>query len=98
MITAAGWGLFFFRPAWFPVAITAAGHGWDDQFSRTLWIAGLIFAAVQIALVLVILIRKRPPEKRDRAWPEYLWTGATAALFLYLAVSGSRGWASVPTI
>lgn len=99
LVTAAGWGMFFLKPAWFPLAITAAGVDWDNQFSRTLWITGAIFTASQLGLVWVIVRKKRArtePEKPEATWLEYLWTGATAVLFLSLAVAGSRGWASIP--
>ncbi|MCU1329375.1 MAG: cytochrome c oxidase, subunit, partial [Bryobacterales bacterium] len=94
--TCAGWGLFMLRPAWFPLAITAAGLDWDRQFSRTLWITGAIFTAAQLALVWVLVRGRRARSaKRDAGWLEYIWTGATAVLFLSLAFTGSRGWATV---
>lgn len=100
LITAAGWGLFWVRPAWFPVAITTAGLAWDTQFTRTLWITGTIFTLAQLALVWVLVKRRRPThaptDKPESTWPEYLWTATTALLFLSLAVAGSRGWAVIP--
>ncbi len=99
LVTVAGWGLFFLKPAWFPLAITAAGVDWDNQFTRTLWITGAIFTAAQLALVWVIVRRRKAvtgPAKPEAGWLEYVWTAATAILFLSLAFTGSRSWASIP--
>jgi hypothetical protein len=42
-IALAGCLLFGFKPAWFPLAITAQAIGCDRQFTWTLWITGIIF-------------------------------------------------------
>lgn len=98
LTTAAGWALFLFRPAWFPLAISVAGHDWDQQFMRTLWITGVIFTAAQLALAWALLRRRKAASgvpRPEPGWMEFVWTGATAVLFLAMAATGSRGWASV---
>lgn len=99
LVTASGWALFLIRPAWFPLAISSAGLDWDQQFMRTLWISGVIFTAAQTALAWAILRRRKAGvsvQRPEPGWMEFAWTGATAVLFLAMAVTGSRGWASVP--
>jgi cytochrome c oxidase subunit 2 len=100
LVAASGWGLFFFRPAWFPLAISSAGLAWDQQFGWTMWIAGIIFTAAQLGLAWALLRKRRTPDsgagKPEPAWLEYTWTGATAVLFLALAAAGSRTWAKMP--
>jgi cytochrome c oxidase subunit 2 len=100
VVTCATWALFFVRPAWFPVPISLAGLEWDRQFAVTLWVTGAIFTAAQLALVWVVIRKKRPggTGKREANWPEIVWTTATAALFLSLAFAGSRGWATVAKV
>jgi cytochrome c oxidase subunit II len=99
LVTVAGCLLFYFQPAWFPLAITADAVAYDRQFTWTLWICGIIFVAAQLLLAFTIL-RGR---KRQAARPshghrglELTWITATAALFITLSVLGSRGWARVP--
>ena len=100
LIVTAGVLLFFFQPAWFPVAITLDAIQWDRQFQWTLWISGIIFVGVQVLLAWTILRGRRKPSEapaeRSHGALEWTWTGATAALFLTLAIFGSRGWAKVP--
>src|SRR5262249_46820353 len=44
--------------------------------------------------------RRREPvagaEGEDKRWLDAVWTAATAALFLAMALAGSRGWARMP--
>jgi len=99
VITLAGCTLFAVRPAWFPLPISAEALLYDRQFSRTLWITGIIFVAVQLLLAWTVLRRRRPAPEVSTASHRGLeagWTIATAALFLTLAALGSRGWAKVP--
>ncbi len=96
LLTVAGCGLFFLKPVWFPLPITAEALAYDRQFGWTLWIAGLIFIAVQLLLAWTVLRGRRQSRWRESRWLEPAWTVATAVLFLTLAVVGSRGWAKVP--
>ena len=98
LLTIAACGLFAFKPLWFPLPITAEAAGYDRQFGRTLWIAGIIFVVVQLLLAWTILRGRRQAAafSVNRRWLEIGWTVAAAALFLSLAVAGSRGWAKVP--
>jgi cytochrome c oxidase subunit 2 len=97
LITLAGCGLFFFRPVWFPLPITPEALVFDRQFGWTLRIAGAIFIAVQVLLAWSIVrgMRRSSTQATHGAnrWVEIGWTAATAALFLTLALTGSRGWA-----
>jgi cytochrome c oxidase subunit II len=99
LLALAGSLLFAFKPVWFPLAITADALAYDRQFTWTLWIAGVIFIAAQIALAAVIFRGRN----RSAASPvhgnrrlEWTWLTATAALFIALSVLGSRGWAKIP--
>jgi cytochrome c oxidase subunit 2 len=99
LLTLAGCLLFAFKPAWFPLAITAEAIAYDRQFAWTLWITGIIFIAAQVLLAWTILRgRKRQlasPGNGNRGL-EFMWLTATSALFITLSVLGSRGWAKVP--
>jgi cytochrome c oxidase subunit 2 len=99
LVALAGCALFAFRPAWFPLAITAEAIAWDRQFGWTLWITGIIFLSAQILLAWTILRGTGNPIASLRGGHRGLeigWTVTTAALFLTLAALGSRGWARVP--
>lgn len=100
-LAIAGCILFVVKPVWFPVAITAEAVRNDHQFTSTLWIAGLIFVAVQVLLAWTILRgRKRamPSSATGHTGLELTWLGVTAALFLTLASLGSSGWAKTATV
>jgi len=97
LLTVGGWGIFFLRPAWFPVSITSDATAWDHQFGTTLWVCAAIFTAAQLLLAWVVIRRKRSTGKSEPKWPEYVWTGVTAILFFALAIGGSRGWAKIRT-
>ena len=102
LLTLAGCGLFVFRPVWFPLPITPEALAFDRQFGWTLFIAGIIFVSVQILLAWSLVRRRKAPADgepvaaRGHRWLETAWTAATAALFLTLSLTGSRGWAKVP--
>jgi cytochrome c oxidase subunit 2 len=99
VLTLAGCLLFAFKPAWFPVAITAEALAYDRQFTWTLWITGIIFVAAQILLAWTILRgRKRrvASSANGNGRLELTWLTITGALFITLSVLGSRGWAKVP--
>jgi cytochrome c oxidase subunit II len=98
-LTLAGCLLFAFKPAWFPLAITAEALAYDRQFAWTLWITGVIFVAAQILLAWTIVRgRKRPVASAANGNRplELTWLTATTALFITLSVLGSRGWAKIP--
>jgi cytochrome c oxidase subunit 2 len=97
LLTSAGCSLFFFKPAWFPLPISAHAVLWDHQFAVTLWITGFIFVAAQLLLAWTIVRRGKSSQVSGSRKLELLWTVATAVLFLALAVVGSRSWAKVST-
>lgn len=99
LLILAGCLLFAFKPAWFPLAITAEALAYDRQFTRTLWITGIIFVAAQVLLAWTILRgrKRRVASSANGNRPlEITWLTATAALFITLSVLGSRGWAKIP--
>jgi len=100
LVTLAGCLLFAFKPAWFPLAITAEALAYDRQFTWTLWITGIIFIAAQVLLAWTIVRgRKRrvtSPANGNRRL-ELTWLTVTGALFITLSVLGSRGWAKIPS-
>ena len=98
LLTAAACVLFAVKPVWFPVPITAEALAYDRQFGWTLWVAGVIFIAVQLALAWAIFRGRRRAVTAVAGGRRLEWTSgiATATLFLTLAVLGSRGWAKVP--
>jgi cytochrome c oxidase subunit II len=100
LLTLAGCLLFAFKPAWFPLAITAEALAYDRQFTWTLWITGIIFIAAQGLLAWTIVRgtkrRLASPANGNRRL-ELTWLTATGAVFITLSVLGSRGWAKIPS-
>jgi cytochrome c oxidase subunit 2 len=99
IVTLAGCLLFAFKPVWFPLAITAEALAYDRQFTWTLWITGAIFIAAQLLLAWTVMRgRKRVSASSGRGHKglEITWLTTTAALFISLAILGSRGWAKLP--
>lgn len=99
VLALAGCLLFAFKPAWFPLAITAEALAYDRQFKWTLWITGIIFVALQMGLAWTVLRGRRRAAASSACGNrrlEWTWLAATAALFITLSVLGSRGWARVP--
>jgi cytochrome c oxidase subunit 2 len=91
---------FVAKTWWFPPPISQHGIAYDDQFTRTLIVTGLIFFLAQVSLGYMI-VRYR---ERGRGVAKYshgnnplevLWTSATAILFIGLVVMSTRIWASV---
>jgi len=86
---------------WFPQAISRDANGFDVQFARTLVAAVIIFVAAQCALVAIVWRYRlrtrtvRPDRKGTTSRLEYIWTTATACLFLGLLFLGGHIWASV---
>ncbi|MEO8593352.1 MAG: cytochrome c oxidase subunit II [Candidatus Solibacter sp.] len=84
---------------WFPPPINAHGVAYDEQFSNTLIVTGIIFILAQFALGWVIF-RYRDDGKRatyshGNNRMEAIWTTATAVLFLGLVLMGTKIWAAV---
>jgi cytochrome c oxidase subunit 2 len=96
ILTIASCSVFAFHPAWFPLPISAEALLYDRQFTRTLWITGIIFIVLQVLLAWTVLRgRRRPGGGREPRFLEAAWLIATAVLFLTMAGLGSRGWAKV---
>jgi cytochrome c oxidase subunit 2 len=100
LLTLAGCLLFLFKPVWFPLPISPEAVAYDHQFTRTLWIAGIIFIAAQLLLAWTIFrARNRTTASKFSGSRklEVIWTAGTAVVFLAMAVAGSRGWAKTST-
>jgi cytochrome c oxidase subunit 2 len=84
--------LFAVPPAWFPAPISALASAYDAQFSRTLWLTGFAFLAVQLLLIYVALrYRKRggpAAQFTGNRWLDIIWTAITAILFFAVALMG----------
>ena len=82
-----------------PVSITFQGRLVDQQYHRTLYVAGAIFVFAQLGLAYAV------SRFRDRGHPahfirenyrlEILWTSVTIVLFIGLSILGRRAWADV---
>jgi cytochrome c oxidase subunit 2 len=80
-----------------PAPITAAAILVDQQYSRTLYVAGAVFVLAQLGLAFAVF------RFRDRGAParfsrgnvalEILWTSITLIVFVGLAVAGRKAWA-----
>jgi cytochrome c oxidase subunit II len=80
-----------------PAPITAAAVLVDQQYSRTLYVAGAVFVVAQLGLALAVF------RFRDRGAParfsrgnvglEILWISITLFVFVGLAVAGRKAWA-----
>ena len=84
---------------WFPPPINAHGIAYDQQFSATLAVTGIIFVIAQIALgVAIVKFRasgKRVEYSHGNNKLEALWTSAAAILFVGLVLMGTSIWAKV---
>lgn len=84
--------LFAAPPAWFPAPISSLATTFDAQFTRTLWLTGVGFLAVQLLLIYVIVrYRKRgttPATFSSNMRLELIWTTVTVALFFGIALLG----------
>lgn len=85
---------------WFPELISAHGKGVDDQFNLTFTVVGIIFFMAQAGLGYCAL-RYRASRRSQAVYShgnskmEAVWTIATAAVFIWLAILGQRVWAEV---
>src|SRR5258708_5850304 len=84
---------------WFPAAISAHGAAYDQQFSLTLMVTGVIFFIAQMALGWAIFRYRSNGRKVEFSHGnnklEALWTSAAAILFVGLVLAGTRIWAAV---
>ena len=80
-----------------PAPITVAAVLVDQQYTRTLYVAGAVFVLAQLGLAFAVF------RFRDRGAParfsrgsvplELLWTSVTLIVFVGLAVAGRKAWA-----
>jgi cytochrome c oxidase subunit II len=80
-----------------PAPITDAAVLVDEQYARTLYVAGAVFVLAQLGLAFSVF------RFRDRGAParfsrgsvplEILWTSITLIVFVGLAVAGRKAWA-----
>lgn len=80
-----------------PAPITSAAVLVDQQYARTLYVAGAVFVLAQLGLAFAVF------RFRDRGAParfsrgsvglEVLWTSITLFVFVSLAVAGREAWA-----
>ena len=84
---------------WFPAPISEHGIAYDQQFTITLVVTGVIFFLAQMALGWVIFKFKDDGKRANYSHGnnklEAIWTSATAVLFIGLVLFGTRIWASV---
>jgi cytochrome c oxidase subunit 2 len=84
---------------WFPPPISQHGQFYDQQFTLTLCVTGVIFFCAQMALgYAIIKFRDRGGTARyshGNNVLEVVWTSATAVLFIGLVLAGTRIWAAV---
>ena len=84
---------------WFPEAINAHGAVYDQQFTVTLIVTGIIFFLAQMALGWVIFRYRsnggQAIYSHGNNKLEVLWTSAAAVLFVGLVLMGARIWAGV---
>lgn len=84
---------------WFPPPINAHGQAYDQQFTITLAVTGVIFLVAQMALGYAIFrFRSRGQQAQythGNNKLEVFWTSAAAVLFVGLVLMGSRIWAGV---
>ena len=101
IITIASVAMFLTGHWWFPASITEHGPLVDHQFTITIIVCGIAFAAAQIGLGWVVW-KYRDSSAATRATYshgnnrlEVVWTVVTAIVFISLAVMGQRVWASL---
>jgi cytochrome c oxidase subunit 2 len=101
LITLGSVGMFVSKHWWFPESISEHGGAVDHQFTITILVVGISFAAAQIGLGWVVW-KYRDTSAATRATYshgnnrlEVIWTVVTAIVFISLAVMGQRVWASL---
>ncbi len=80
-----------------PPPITSTAVLVDEQYARTLYVAGIVFVLAQLGIALTVFRfrdRGRPARFfRGNVALEILWTVVTLAVFVGLAVAGRKAWA-----
>ena len=101
LITLGSVGMFVSKHWWFPESISEHGPLVDRQFTITIVVVGIAFAAAQIGLGWVVW-KYRDSAAATRATYshgnnrlEVVWTVVTAVIFISLAIMGQRVWASL---
>src|SRR5580692_7999353 len=99
VLTIAIYILFAGKFWWFPAPISAHGIAYDQQFTITLGVTGVIFFLAQMALGLAIIRFRASGKKVEFSHGnnklEVFWTSAAAILFVGLVLMGTRIWAAV---
>jgi cytochrome c oxidase subunit II len=101
LITILSLWMFLSHRWWFPEAITEHGPSVDSQFTITIIVCGIAFAAAQIGLGWAVWKYRDSADKQRATYShgnnrlEVLWTVVTAVVFISLAVMGQRVWASL---
>ncbi len=92
--TVYGFGARIF-PA--PPPITSTGVLVDQQYARTLFVAGVVFVLSQLGLAFAVFRfrdRGKPARfSRGHVALEILWTSITLIAFVGLAIMGRKAWA-----
>ncbi len=91
--------LFVAKVWWPPDPITSFGREIDRQFFRTFVIVGIVFVLSQLALGWVVFRYRdtggRAVYSHGNNTMEFLWTLATATLFIGLGIYAEKAWAEV---
>ena len=91
--------LFVAKVWWPPDPITSFGREVDRQFIRTFVIVGIVFVLSQLALGWVVFRYRdtggRAHYSHGNNTMEFLWTLATAVLFVGLGIYAEKDWAEV---
>ncbi len=91
--------LFVAKVWWPPDPITSFGREVDRQFMRTFVIVGIVFVLSQLALGWVVFRYRdtggRAHYSHGNNTMEFLWTLATAVLFVGLGIYAEKAWAEV---
>ncbi len=99
ILTIAIYVLFAGKIWWFPAPINAHGQAYDQQFTITLAVTGVIFFVAQMALGYAIWrfrsSGKQVQYSHGNNKLEVLWTSAAAVMFVGLVLMGTRMWAGV---
>src|SRR2546423_7725250 len=101
VITGASLWMFLSGRWWFPEAISEHGPRVDRQFLITIIVCGIAFAAAQVGLGWVVWKYRASAAKQPATYShantrlEVVWTVVTAIVFISLAVTGQRVWASL---
>ena len=99
VLTIAIYILFAGKFWWFPDPISQHGIAYDQQFTITLAVTGVIFFISQMALGYAIFRYRARGQAVEYSHGnnklEALWTSAAAILFVGLVLMGTRIWAGV---